>query len=403
MIGPPSPHPSPRRPRRRGEGVACGARAARFADLTQPGKVKPASRSAIAGWVLFEWAVQPFFTLITTFVYAPYFAAAVVGDPTRGQALWGFATGAAGLVIALLSPALGAIADAAGSRKPWIAGFSTLLLGASALLWFGKPADASSIVPVLGAFALGAVGAQCALVFFNSMMPALVPAERLGRLSGTAWGVAYVGGLISLVVTLGLLAASPVTGKTLLGFAPIFGLDPLSHEGDRATGPFTALWLLAFAWPLFAFTPDRPRQRGIRDALRSGLATLAHTLRHLPRERDLALFLLANMICADGLVALFAFGGIYAAGTFGWGRARRPAWLCCSPSSPSARWCSPASIPPRPERVAAAGGRVGRIDFPLLRIEPPGLESCRTAPHGGFFALKLRVIVAAATSRILTK
>ncbi len=319
MIGPPSPHPSPRRPRRRGEGVACGARAARFADLTQPGKVKPASRSAIAGWVLFEWAVQPFFTLITTFVYAPYFAAAVVGDPTRGQALWGFATGAAGLVIALLSPALGAIADAAGSRKPWIAGFSTLLLGASALLWFGRPADASSIVPVLGAFALGAVGAQCALVFFNSMMPALVPAERLGRLSGTAWGVAYVGGLISLAVTLGLLAASPVTGKTPLGFAPIFGLDPLSHEGDRATGPFTALWLLAFAWPLFAFTPDRPRQRGIRDALRSGLATLAHTLRHLPRERDLALFLLANMICADGLVALFAFGGIYAAGTFGWG------------------------------------------------------------------------------------
>src|SRR6266705_4029908 len=70
------------------------------------------------------------------------------------------------------------------------------------------------------------------------------------RLSGTAWGVAYVGGLISLAVTLGLLAASPVTGKTLLGFAPIFGLDPLSHEGDRATGPFTALWLLAFAWPL---------------------------------------------------------------------------------------------------------------------------------------------------------
>ncbi len=296
MIGPPSPHPSPRRPRRRGEGVACGARAARFADLTQPGKVKPASRSAIAGWVLFEWAVQPFFTLITTFVYAPYFAAAVVGDPTRGQALWGFATGAAGLVIALLSPA-----------------------AASALLWFGKPADASSIVPVLGAFALGAVGAQCALVFFNSMMPSLVPAERLGRLSGTAWGVAYMGGLISLAVTLGLLAASPVTGKTLLGFAPIFGLDPHSHEGDRATGPFTALWLLAFAWPLFAFTPDRPRQRGIRDALRSGLATLAHTLRHLPRERDLALFLLANMICADGLVALFAFGGIYAAGTFGWG------------------------------------------------------------------------------------
>src|SRR6266571_472503 len=280
----------------------------------QAGEVKPASRAAIAGWILFEWAVQPFFTLITTFVYAPYFAASIVGDATRGQALCGFATAAAGLIIALLSPALGAIADAAGHRKPWIAGFSALLLVGSALLWFGKPADSSSIVPVLAAFALGAVGAQCALVFFNSMMPTLVPRERLGRLSGTAWGVAYVGGLISLALTLGLLAASPTTGKTLLGVAPLFGLDPLGHEGDRATGPF-----MAFAWPLFAFTPDRPRQRGIADALRTGLRTLAQTIRQLPRERDLALFLLANMICADGLVALFAFGGIYAAGTFGWG------------------------------------------------------------------------------------
>ena len=94
----------------------------------------PASHLAIAAWILFEWAVQPFFTLVTTFVYAPYFAAVIVGNPTRGQALWGFATGAAGLLIALLSPALGAIADAAGRRKPWIAGFSALLLVGSALL-----------------------------------------------------------------------------------------------------------------------------------------------------------------------------------------------------------------------------------------------------------------------------
>src|ERR1051326_7734198 len=97
-----------------------------------------ASRAAVAGWILFEWAVQPFFTLVTTFVYAPYFAASIAGDPTRGQALWGFATAAAGFSIALLAPALGAIADAAGHRKPWIAGFSALLCLASALLWPGQ-------------------------------------------------------------------------------------------------------------------------------------------------------------------------------------------------------------------------------------------------------------------------
>ena len=285
----------------------------------QTGQGKSASRAAVAAWILFEWAVQPFFTLITTFVYAPYFAAAIVGDPTRGQALWGFATAAAGFSIALLSPALGAIADAAGNRKPWIAAFSALLCVASALLWFGKPADHGTVVPVLAAFALGAVGAQCALVFFNSMMPTLVPAEKLGRLSGTAWSIAYVGGLISLAATLCLFAASPHTGKTLLGLSPMFSLDPVAHEGDRATGPFVATWLIAFGWPLFWLTPDRPRYRAVSAALRTGLATLARTVRQLPRERDITLFLIANMICADGLVALFAFGGIYAAGTFGWG------------------------------------------------------------------------------------
>ena|SRR5205085_10213109 len=86
------------------------------------------SRLAILGWVLFDWAAQPYFTLIMTFIYAPYFASAVVGDATRGQSIWGFATAAAGIVIALSSPVLGSIADATGRRKPWIAAFGTLLV-----------------------------------------------------------------------------------------------------------------------------------------------------------------------------------------------------------------------------------------------------------------------------------
>ena len=276
-------------------------------------------RRAIWGWILFEWAVTPFFTLITTFVYAPYFAAAVAPDPARGQALWGFATSAAGLVIAVLAPVLGAVADAAGRRKPWIAGFGVLLVLAAALLWFGKPGDSATIAPVLVAFAVGAVGAQCATVFANAMMPSLVPPDRLGWLSGTGWAMGYAGGLASLVLTLGCIAGNPTTGRTLLGFTPLFDLDPALHEGDRAAGPLAAIWFVLFVLPLFLFTPDQPMKLPLRAAVRHGLATLAETLGHLPRYRDAALFLLANMIYADGLVALFAFGGIYAAGTFGWG------------------------------------------------------------------------------------
>jgi MFS transporter, UMF1 family len=280
---------------------------------------RPAPRSAIAGWVLFDWAAQPYFTLITTFVYAPYFASAIAPDPARGQALWGFASASAGILIAILSPLLGAIADAAGRRKPWIAAFGALYVTAATLLWFGKPGDAAVIPFILVTYVIVAVGAEFATVFNNAMMPTLVPPERLGRLSGTGWAVGYAGGLVSLVVVLGFLAANPHTGKTLLGFTPLFGLDPALREGDRAAGPLSALWFIVFVLPLFLFTPDQPRARPLREAVGHGLATIANTLRRLPEHRNLATFLLANMIYADGLGALFAFGGIYAAGTFGWG------------------------------------------------------------------------------------
>ena len=275
-------------------------------------------RSAVVSWILFDWAAQPYFTLITTFVFAPYFATSIAPNPAAGQSLWAFAMASAGLAIALLSPVLGAIADAAGRRKPWIAGFGTVLVLASCTLWIGRPGDAAVIPLLLTAVALASVGAEFATVFNNAMMPTLVPPERIGRLSGTGWATGYVGGIVSLIIVLGLLAANPDTGRTLLGLTPLFGLDPMTHQGDRAAGPLTGLWFIIFVTPMFLFTPDYPAKRPLHEALREGLSELRQSIKHLPKQKSLAAFLLANMIYTDGLVSLFAFGGIYAAGTFGW-------------------------------------------------------------------------------------
>src|ERR1700694_2794957 len=144
-------------------------------------------RSAVVSWIFFDWAAQPYFTLITTFVFAPYFATHVAPDPASGQALWGFATAAAGLMIALMSPVLGAIADASGRRKPWIAGFGALLVIGSCLMWFGKPGDVGVIPPLLLAYAIATIGVEFATVFNNAMMPSLVQPEHIGRLSGNGW------------------------------------------------------------------------------------------------------------------------------------------------------------------------------------------------------------------------
>jgi UMF1 family MFS transporter len=275
-------------------------------------------RSAVISWIFFDWAAQPYFTLITTFVFAPYFATHVAPDPASGQALWGFATAAAGLMIALMSPPLGAIADASGRRKPWIAAFGALLVIGSCLMWFGKPGDVGVIPPLLLAYGIATIGVEFATVFNNAMMPSLVPPEKIGRLSGTGWATGYVGGILSLILVLGFLAASPETGRTLFGFMPLFGLDPVTHQGDRITGPLTAIWFIVFVLPMFLLTPDYPAKRPVSQALREGLTDLRQTLSELPKRKSLAAFLLANMIYTDGLVSLFAFGGIYAAGTFEW-------------------------------------------------------------------------------------
>ena len=276
--------------------------------------------AGLAGWVLYDWATQPFYTLVVTFLFAPYFVNGFVADPAHGQALWAYATGAAGLIAASLAPVLGAIADAGLPRKPWIAGFSVLLIAGLTGLWFAIPHELWLLPVVLISFGLATLGAELGTVFTNAMMPGLVTDKRLGTLSGIGWATGYVGGIVSLVLVAGLFVADPTTGKTLLGLKPIVPLDPASREGDRLVGPFSALWYLVFVLPLFLFTPDRPGTQRQSHAVRTGLRNLVRAVQDLVREhRTIALFLLARMLYADGLGAVFAFGGIYAASVFGWG------------------------------------------------------------------------------------
>jgi len=274
---------------------------------------------AVRAWIMFDWAAQPFFTLITTFIFAPFFASALAPDPAQGQAWWGYATGFAGLCIAVLSPLLGGVADMTGPRKPWIAVFGAMLVAGAGLLWFAAPGHPSAVPIALAGFVLATIGAEFATVFNNAMMTRLVPSERIGRLSGTGWAVGYLGGLLSLVIMLGFLAASPDTGRTLLGHLPAFGLDPALREGDRISGPLAALWFVVFVAPMFLLTPDMPRT-GVKlaAATSQGYVQLKATLAEVRRWPSMARFLIANMIYQDGLVALFAFGAIYAAGVFGW-------------------------------------------------------------------------------------
>lgn len=267
-----------------------------------------ASRRALAAWCLYDWANSAFPTVVVTFVFAAYFTEGVAADRDSGTAMWANGQSLSAILIAILSPCLGAIADRTGRRKPWILGFSLLCILATAGLWFVRPDPGYAMLAIV-LVVLGNLGFELGITFYNALLPELVAKEWIGRLSGWAWGIGYAGGLSCLILSLMIFVqADP----------PRFGLDPAAAEHVRAVAPFAAAWMLLFIWPLFAFVRDVPRRGpSLLKAVGEGLQTLWHTLLRIRDYRDIARFLVANMIYIDGLNTLFSFGGIYAAGQFG--------------------------------------------------------------------------------------
>ena len=281
--------------------------------------ITTSNKKGLWGWMLFDWAAQPFHTLLITFIFARYFATEVAPDAATGQIWWGYMLAISGIFIAVLSPILGAIADATGPRKPWIAMFTVLTAVGTAYLWYAVPGGGGITFWILVAFGIGMIGVEFSAVFNNSIMPDLVTREALGRLSGSAWALGYIGGLVALVVVLLLMVeSSPGSGHTLVGIAPILGLDQIERGGERAVGPLTSIWFVIFIIPFFLYTPDAPKSQAIKGAVVNGLVDLANTLRNLPKNRSLFAYLGSSMFYRDALNGLYGFGGIYAGGVLKW-------------------------------------------------------------------------------------
>jgi len=268
---------------------------------------REASKLGQFSWALFDWANQPFFTIVTTFIFAPYFANVMVGNAIEGQAAWAFTQSTSGILIALMSPFLGAMADAGGPRKPYIFTFQLLLGVGCAALWWAYPGRPDLIGPISAAVVIATIGAEMSIVFNNAQLPHIVRPERMGWLSGFGWGLGYCGGLIALFIVLAV------------NDQPLFGLDPKTYELERLVGPASALWLAVFVIPMFLFTPDTAsRKLTLLEAARQGGWSLVDTVMRVGRFKNALLYLIAFMLYNDGLASIIAFGGVYAAATFGW-------------------------------------------------------------------------------------
>ncbi|WP_136443208.1 MFS transporter [Pacificoceanicola onchidii] len=281
----------------------------------------------VLGWMFFDWAQQPYATLGLTFIFAPYFAAVatdymlaqgsdLASAKVEAQTLWSSAQTVAGLVIAFTAPFLGAWADAAGRKRPWILLFSVLAILCAALLWNLTP-DGASLMLMLAAFWTGFVFSEMAFNLNNGFLPDLGTDEEVGRISGTATAFGYWGGVISLFLML-LFFAENETGKTLIGLAPALGLDPETREGTRFVGPFIALWFAVFLIPFVLWSRDNPSVKRTRPGFREVLHELWTTIRRVGKQPSTRSFLLSSLFYRDALTALYAYGGIYARQVLDW-------------------------------------------------------------------------------------
>ncbi|GAA0517190.1 MFS transporter [Saccharopolyspora subtropica] len=260
-------------------------------------------------WALWDWGSAAFNTVILTFVFTVYLSDAVAGDPEAGSQALGVALTVAGVCIALVAPVSGQRSDAGGRRKRWLAVHTTLVVASTAGLFFVRD-DPSYLLLGLVLVAVGSVFSEFATVNYNAMLLQVSTPATIGRVSGFGWGMGYFGGLIALVIVL-VAFVQPQVG--------LFGVTAEDGLNIRVVALFAAVWFGVFALPLFFFVPEVPSAgEPQRTSVVGSYVLLGRRLARMWRDERRTLgFLVASAIYRDGLAAIFTFGGVIAAGTFG--------------------------------------------------------------------------------------
>ena len=284
-------------------------------------------RKAVWGWFFYDWASQPFHTLLMTFVFGPYFAIVAsqyymgLGqDETladaNAQIVWSNCLAITGLIIGFGGPILGAIADTTRLRKPWISSFSIVYLITALGLWYTFP-DGSNMWLMLTIFGICFVMAEYTYIFTNAQLPSLGSLDDIGKISGTGFGFGYAGGVLSLLIML-LFFVEQENGKTMiLELDPLFGLDASQKEGTRFVGPFVAIWFVIFMTPYFVWLKeDKSQKRKLN--VSEGILNLWKSIVSLPARKSLFSYLGASMFYRDALNGLYTFGGTYAVLILNW-------------------------------------------------------------------------------------
>ena len=271
-------------------------------------------RKQVFSWAMWDWATQPFNTVILTFVFVALY---LVSDDfiapgqdhdtalahLSGQIAWAMAL--AGIGVAVVAPVLGQLADRTGRRKAWL-GWTTLLLVVAMLSLYFVQASPSYFLLGVCILAVGSVIGEIAGVNYNAMLVQVSSPHTAGRVSGLGWGLGYIGGIVALVLV--------VVSDSF----DWFGLDTSNGMAYRLIAVGCAVWTLLFAWPLFRYVPEAPAApRGTGGGILNAYVLLWHSIRGLWHEaRSTLWFLAASAVYRDGLAGVFVFGAVIAANAY---------------------------------------------------------------------------------------
>ena len=247
----------------------------------------------IFAWSLYDFAGQPFTTIVVTFIYSSFFIKNIASNETVGTQMWSNSIAISAIIVAFLSPIFGAIADKGSLRRILLMIFTLICCVATMALYFPV---AGQVYFSLILFVIANVSYEICSVFYNSYLPDISNSKNTGAISGFAWGLGFFGGIIALF---------------LINY--FFDFDNLLNV--RKTNIFVGIWFLIFSIPLFVFMKDSVSLSVRNLYFKKSFKSISNTFRLISKNKLILNFLIARLFYNDGLITIFGLGGIYAVTT----------------------------------------------------------------------------------------
>ena len=254
---------------------------------------KAKQNKQIISWSFYDFANQPYTTLIITFIYSAFFVNYIAPNEIEGTFLWANAISITAIIVAFLSPLLGAFADETGYRKFFLVFFTLLCSLFTALLYFPEKGDLSLAIAFV---IISNIAFEMGCVFCNSYLKELSNDKNIGRVSGNAWGLGFLGGLSALFISFALF-------------------DVNNPQEVKQICVFVAIWFVLFSLPTFIFLKDSKRTKVTKKDISSSFTSIYTTFKEIRNYKKVVNFLIARLFYNDGLITIFALGGVYAVGS----------------------------------------------------------------------------------------